>query len=355
MRVTGRSDLASLSPYRAPQLDAPVKLNTNESPYPPPDSFMQELGGRLSRMTLNRYPDRDFTEAREALAVHCGTLTDRIWLANGSNEILLQLLLAFGGPDRTALTFEPTYGMHSHIAKISGTRHFSAWRNPDYTMDLKASLEAIDLQHPDVVFLCSPNNPTGNSIDAEEVGSICAASPGLVILDEAYIEFSGGSKAALVETHNNLVITRSFSKAWRLAGARLGYLIASPPIIEQMQKVRLPYHLSTLAQAVALTALNHVDEIIGTVATIQHERERVYRELSTTSGITPFASDANFVFFRSMVRPAEEVWKELLDRGVLVRDFSDKRRCEGCLRVSIGDADQNEKFLEALYRVVSNK
>jgi len=344
----GRTDLADLKPYRAPQLDAPVKLNTNESPFPPPDSFTRELQQRIAGLNLNRYPIRDFTEVREGLAGYLGTLTDRVWLANGSNEIILQLLLAYGGPERKVMTFEPTYGMHGQITRISGTRHLRARRNPDFTIHPEASIEAIQLHRPDVVFLCSPNNPTGNSNSAEEVIAICEASSALVVLDEAYIEFAGRGHLRLVEECENLVVSRSFSKSWRLAGARIGYLVAPPRIIEEVQKVRLPYHFSALSQAAVLTALNHVEEIMGTIETLNFERAKMFEELSTMRGLTAFPSDANFILFRCESRPAPEVWQALLDRGVLVRDFSEVPGCENCLRVSVGTHEENEKFLEAL-------
>lgn len=352
-RLGARSDLADLQPYRAPQLDAPVKLNTNESPYAPGDGFMKELADRIiGSSQLNRYPDRDFTAVREGLASHVGTLTDHIWAANGSNEILLQLLLAFGGPDRKVMTFEPTYAMHSHITKVTGTRHLRARRNPDLSMHLEASVEAVRTQRPDIVFLCSPNNPSGGVNSQEEIEAICEAAPGMVILDEAYAEFSGVSYAHLVDEHENLVVTRSFSKAWRLAGARVGYLVASPATIDELLKVRLPYHLSSLAQAVVITALNHAKDLLGTVETIRHERDRLYRELSTTRGITAFPTQANFILFRCESEPASEVWKGLLDRGILIRDFSDLPGCDGCLRVSVGTPEQDEKFLDALADLV---
>lgn len=370
-RVPGRIDLAEVEPYRAPQMDAAVKLNTNESPYPPPPGFIRELQERITGFELNRYPQRDFGEVRDALAAHVGTLTDRVWLANGSNEIILQLLLAFGGVERKVITFEPSYTMHSHITKVSGSRLLTAARNPDYSLHLEASLQAIESQRPDVVFLCSPNNPTGNSLSQKAIGAICGAARGLVILDEAYIEFAQGVQAdptgavrlagskvqrdfstELIEEFENLAVIRSFSKSWRLAGARLGYLVASPHIIEEIQKVRLPYHLSSLTQAAALAALNHSGEIMATLDTIKHERDRVFHELSSMGAVTPYPSDANFILFRCLSRPAEEVWRDLLDRGILIRDFSSVRRCEGCLRVSIGTPDQNEKFLDALSETV---
>jgi histidinol-phosphate aminotransferase len=344
----GRSDLADLKPYRAPQMDAPVKLNTNESPYGPPEAFNEELRQRIAGLSLNRYPIRDFTEVREKLAEYLKVLTDRVWLANGSNEVILQLLLAFGGAERKVMTFEPTYGMHGQITRISGTRHLRARRNPNFTIHPEASIEAIQLHQPDVVFLCSPNNPTGNSNSAEEVIAICEASPALVILDEAYVEFSGRGHLRLVEECENLVITRSFSKSWRLAGARIGYLVAPARIIEEVQKVRLPYHFSALSQATVLTALNHADEIMGTIETIAFERTKMYEELTTLRGVTAFPSDANFILFRCDSRPATEVWQDLLDRGILVRDFSEVPGCERCLRVSVGTHEENEKFLEAL-------
>jgi histidinol-phosphate aminotransferase len=348
----GRSDLTDLLPYRAPQVNAPVKLNTNESPYPPPEPFMADLGRRVAALPLHRYPDRDVTELREGLARHLSVLTDRVWLANGSNEILLQLLLAYGGADRRAMTFEPTYTMHSHIVRVSGTRLLRARRNPDFTMHLEATLEAIGKQEPDIVFLCSPNNPTGNTNTEEEVQAICQAAPGLVILDEAYVEFAGGSLIGLIEDHEQLAVVRTFSKAWRMAGARLGYLVAQPWVSEQILKVRLPYHLSALTQAAGLTALAHSTEITAHVQTIVYERERLWDELSTTRGITAFPSRANFILFRCETKPAADVWNGLLDKGVLIRDFSEVQGCEGCLRVSVGTKEQNERFLEALSTVL---
>ncbi|HYO00182.1 MAG TPA: aminotransferase class I/II-fold pyridoxal phosphate-dependent enzyme, partial [Actinomycetota bacterium] len=243
---------------------------------------------------------------------------------------------------------EPTYGMHGQITRISGTRHLRARRNPNFTIHPEASIEAIQLHRPDVVFLCSPNNPTGNSNTAEEVIAICEASPALVILDEAYVEFSGRGHLRLVEECDNLVVTRSFSKSWRLAGARIGDLVAPPRIIDEVQKVRLPYHFSALSQATVLTALNHADEIMGTIETIAFERAKMYEELTTLRGVTAFPSDANFILFRCDSRPATEVWQDLLDKGILVRDFSEVPGCENCLRVSVGTHEENEKFLEAL-------
>ena len=348
----GRPDLADLLPYRAPQMSAPVKLNTNESPYPPPEGVMAELGRRIASLPMHRYPDRDFTELREGLSRHLGVLTDRVWLANGSNEILLQLMLAFGGADRRAMTFEPTYAMHSHITRVSGTRLLRARRNPDFTMHLDATVEAIRKQEPDIVFLCSPNNPTGNTNTEEEVDAVCKASSGLVVLDEAYVEFAGGSLIQLIEDHEHLAVVRTFSKAWRMAGARLGYLVAQPWVTEQILKVRLPYHLSALTQAAGLTALAHAKEITAHVQTLVHERERLWDELSTTRGVTAFPSRANFILFRCETKPATDVWNALLEKGVLVRDFSETQGCDGCLRVSVGTPEQNERFLETLSTIV---
>lgn len=351
-RMGGRSDLADLQPYRAPQLDAPVKLNTNESPYPPPEDFMRDLAARIAGLSLNRYPERDFPELREGLARRAGTLTDRVWVANGSNEILLQLLLAFGSSERKVLTFEPTYALHSHITQVSGTRLIRGRRNPDYSLHLEASLDAIRVQKPDIVFLCSPNNPTGNAMTEEHVLAVCGAAPGLIILDEAYAEFAGRSSIRLVEECEHLVVVRSFSKAWRLAGARIGYLVAQPYVTEELLKVRLPYHLSSLTQAAGLTALAHARDLLATVESIRHERQRLWDELSTTRGIAAFPSQANFILFRCESRPAGEVWQRLLDRGVLVRDFSDVPGCEQCLRVSVGTPEQDERFLEALSEAI---
>lgn len=351
-RIGGRSDLADLAPYRAPQLDVAIRLNTNESPYPPPDSFKEALATRIARSDLHRYPDREFAELREALGEAAGTITERVWAANGSNEILLQIMLAFGGSERKAMTFEPTYPMHSQITRISGTRLIRGRRNPDHTIHLEATLEAITSQAPDIVFLCSPNNPTGNAASEEEVTSICEAAPGIVILDEAYVEFAERPLLSLIEDCDRLIITRSFSKAWRLAGVRLGFLIAHPWVIEEIQKVRLPYHLSVLTQAAGLTAVEFADELRSTVETMKLERERLLREMSTMKGLGAHPSEANFVFFTSFDRPATEIWQHLLDAGILIRDFSDLPGCESSLRVSVGTPEQNEAFLETLSHAV---
>jgi histidinol-phosphate aminotransferase len=348
-RLTSRPDLADLTAYGAPQLDVAIRLNTNESPYPPPVAFMEDLGRAVAKLGLNRYPDRDFTQLREGLARHVGTLTERMWAANGSNEVIQQLVQAFGGSERKVMTFEPTYTMHSHISRVSGTRLIRARRNPDYTMDVGASIEAMRLSRPEIVFLCSPNNPTGTPIPEEDVAAICEAAPGLVILDEAYAEFAAdGSMWRLVEDHEQLVSVRTFSKAWRMAGARIGYMVAQPSVIDEVMKVRLPYHLSSLTQAAGLVAIDHAGELTATVETIRHERDRLWNELSTTRGITAFPSSANFILFRCESVPAPDVWRRLLDRGVLIRDFSSTPGCDGCLRVSVGTAEQDEQFLEAL-------
>ena len=347
-RLTSRPELADLNAYGAPQLDVAVRLNTNENPYPPPPAFMEDLGRMVANLGLNRYPDRDFRDLREGLAKHIGTLTERIWVANGSNEIIQQLAQAYGGSERRAMTFEPTYTMHSLITRVAGTRLIRARRNPDFSMNAEASVQAVRTSQPEIAFLCSPNNPTGNTIDEETVVAICEAAPGLVILDEAYAEFSGESAWRLVEDYENLVVTRTFSKAWRLAGARIGYMVSQPQVIQEVLKVRLPYHVSSLTQAAGLTALAHAAELTATVETIRHERDRLWNELSTTRGITAFPSRANFILFRPDTTPGPEVWRRLLERGVLIRDFSSTAGCEGCLRVSVGTAEQDERFLEAL-------
>ncbi|HEU5002766.1 MAG TPA: histidinol-phosphate transaminase [Actinomycetota bacterium] len=347
-RLASRPDLADLVPYGAPQLDVAVRLNTNESPYPAPAAVMEDLARRVGALGLNRYPDRDFRDLREALAAHVGTLTEQVWVANGSNEIIQQLVLAFGGAERKAMTFEPTYDMHGRITRVTGTRLIRARRNADFTMDLETSLEAIRVNRPDIVFLCSPNNPSGTLIPEEDIEAIAAAASGLVVLDEAYAEFAGESAWRLVEDHEHLVVARTFSKAFRMAGARIGYLIAQAPVIQEVLKVRLPYHLSSLTQAAALTALEHAEELESTVVTMRHERGRLWDELSTTRGITAFPSRANFILFRCDAVEAATVWQRLLDRGVLVRDFSSTQGCEGCLRVSVGTAEQDERFLQAL-------
>ncbi|MEZ0093091.1 histidinol-phosphate transaminase [Streptacidiphilus sp. EB129] len=350
-----RDELKGKSPYGAPQLDVPVLLNTNENPYPLPDALVARIAERVAEAarTLNRYPDRDAVELREGLAGYLTRSTGygvdlvNVWAANGSNEILQQLLQTFGGPGRTALGFAPTYQMHELIARGTGTGWLQGPRNADFTVDLDAARAAIAERRPDVLFICSPNNPTGTAVPRETVLALYEAAqavkPTLVIVDEAYIEFSHRpSLLPLIEGRPLLVVTRTMSKAFGAAGLRLGYLAADPAVVDAVQLVRLPYHLSSVTQATALAALEFTDTLLGYVERLKDERDRVVGELRAM-GLRVTDSDANFIQF-GCFEDTHAVWQAVLDRGVLVRDNG----VPGWLRVTAGTPAENDAFLDAV-------
>ncbi|MGI5159529.1 histidinol-phosphate transaminase [Microbispora sp. CA-102843] len=349
-----RDDLRGKQPYGAPQLDVPVQLNTNENPYPPSAALIDDLARavRQGAATLNRYPDRDAVELRKDLADYLGHgLTARqLWAANGSNEIIQQILQAFGGPGRSAIGFEPSYSMHPIIAGGTNTRWIEGLREEDFAIDPDAAVAAIEEHRPDVVFLTSPNNPTGTALRLEVIERILAAAPGMVVVDEAYAEFARtGTPSALTLLPGNprLIVTRTMSKAFAMAGTRLGYLAADPAVVDAMLLVRLPYHLSTLTQAAARVALAHREELLGTVDALRAERDATVEWLRGR-GLVAADSDANFVLFGRFA-DRRSVWEGLLDRGVLIRETGPA----GWLRVSIGTPEEMAAFRAALEGVLS--
>ncbi|MFI6337494.1 histidinol-phosphate transaminase [Streptomyces sp. NPDC050535] len=350
-----RDELRGKTPYGAPQLDVPVRLNTNENPYPLPEPLVERIAERVreAARNLNRYPDRDAVELRTELAAYLTKTgkhpvgAENVWAANGSNEVIQQLLQTFGGPGRTAIGFEPSYSMHALIARGTGTGWISGPRSADFTIDLAAAEQAIAAHRPDVVFITTPNNPTGNAVPPETVLALYeaaqAAKPSMVVVDEAYIEFShGDSLLPLIEGRPNLVVSRTMSKAFGAAGLRLGYLAAHPAVVDAVQLVRLPYHLSAVTQATALAALEHTDTLLGYVEQLKAERDRLVAELRAM-GYEVTESDANFVQFGRFA-DAHEAWRKILDRGVLVRDNG----IPGRLRVTAGTPAENDAFLDAV-------
>ncbi|WP_406371070.1 histidinol-phosphate transaminase [Streptomyces sp. NBC_00647] len=350
-----RDELRGKTPYGAPQLDVPVRLNTNENPYPLPEPLVERITERVREAArgLNRYPDRDAVELRTELAAYLTKTgkhlvgTENVWAANGSNEVIQQLLQTFGGPGRSAIGFEPSYSMHALIARGTGTAWISGPRSGDFTIDLLAAERAIAENRPDVVFVTTPNNPTGNAVPPETVLALYeaaqAAKPSMVVIDEAYIEFShGDSLLPLLEGRPNLVVSRTMSKAFGAAGLRLGYLAAHPAVVDAVQLVRLPYHLSAVTQATALAALEHTDTLLGYVEQLKAERDRLVVELRA-AGYEVTESDANFVQFGRFA-DAHAAWRKILDRGVLVRDNG----VPGWLRVSAGTPEENDAFLDAV-------
>ena len=351
-----RADLAGRHPYGAPQLDVPVRLNTNENPFPPSAALVADIAAAVTKVAggLNRYPDRDAVALREALAAYLGhgLTSDRTWAANGSNEIIQQLLQAFGGPDRSALGFEPSYSMHPLISQTAATRWIAAERSSDFSLEPAEAAAAVRRHQPDLVFLTSPNNPTGSATPLAVIEAVCEVAPGMVIVDEAYAEFSrdlSGTALALLSRYPRLVVVRTMSKAFALAGARVGYLAADPDVVRALLLVRLPYHLSAVTQAVALAALHHSAELLSSVAAIRAERDALVQKLRGM-GLTAGDSDANFVLFGKFA-DSHAIWSALLDRGVLVRETGPPH----WLRVSIGTAAENVTFLAELVSVLAGR
>ncbi|MGO4614614.1 histidinol-phosphate transaminase [Nocardia sp. 2YAB30] len=345
-----RENLRGKKPYGAPQLTVPVQLNTNENPHPPSRALIDDVAEsiRAAAADLHRYPDRDAvalrTDLAEYLTRQTGVAVDtgNVWAANGSNEILQQLLQAFGGPGRSALGFVPSYSMHPIIAEGIDTEWVEAKRNDDFSLDIDRALADIAERAPDVVFVTSPNNPTGHSIPQDDLASILSAAPGIVVVDEAYGEFSAQPSAiGLIDRFPaKLVVTRTMSKAFAFAGGRLGYLVAAPAVIDAMLLVRLPYHLSVVTQAAARAALRHAEETLGSVAELAAQRDRVAAALRNM-GFDVIPSDANFLLFGRFA-DAARTWQRYLDHGVLIRDVG----IPGYLRTTIGLAAENDELLK---------
>jgi histidinol-phosphate aminotransferase len=354
-----RDDLRGKSPYGAPQLAVPVRLNTNENPHPPSKALVDDVVRSVQEaaVDLHRYPDRDAVALRTDLASYLTAQTgtalgvENLWAANGSNEILQQLLQAFGGPGRSAIGFVPSYSMHPIISDGTRTKWLEAARADDFTLDVDAAVAAVTERKPDVVFVTSPNNPSGQSIPLPDLRRLLDVVPGILIVDEAYGEFSSQPSAvALVEEYpTRLVVSRTMSKAFAFAGGRLGYLVATPALIDAMLLVRLPYHLSSVTQAAARAALRHADDTLGSVATLIAERARVMTAL-TGLGFRVIPSDANFVLFGRFA-DAPAAWQRYLDDGVLIRDVG----IRGYLRTTIGLADENDAFLQASAQIAATE
>jgi histidinol-phosphate aminotransferase len=347
-----RTGLRDVAAYASPQPDVPVRLNTNECPYPLPPGFVDDLARAVADLPLHRYPDGQATELRTCLARRAGFAVDGTWAANGSNEVITELLLAYGGPGRTAMTFEPTYLLHARLAWLTHTAHVSATMTPPWTLG-REHLDAARGLRPDVVFVCSPNNPTGTAQPLDVIDELAASLPGsLVIVDEAYVEFGGATAQPLLASRPNLVIVRTFSKAFALAGARIGYCLAVPDVVADVQRVRLPYHLSSLAQAAGLVALRYGNEAMEILAAVRRQRDRLEASLEAIPMLEAYPSMANFVLFRPPgAHRARDVWRALLERGVLVRDMTEIV-AEG-LRVTAGTEREIDAFLEAIEDVVA--
>lgn len=352
-----RDDLKGRTPYGAPQLAVPVALNVNENTHRIPEEVAVDIIGRLAAAVLdiNRYPDREFLALRNSLAKYLGAnlTAENIWAANGSNEVLQHIFQAFGGPGRSALGFGPTYSMYALIAQGTGTRYIDAPRLERYELSPEHITEKILELKPNIVMLCSPNNPTGTPLSQSCIEAayeaVTAASGGILVVDEAYAEFGGNTEVSainLLPGHERLLISRTMSKAFAFAGARVGYLAADPAVIDALRLVRLPYHLSAFTQAAAEAALDHAETMLATVDDIRFQRDRILVELKDL-GLDPYRSDANFVLFGGLDDP-NQIFEALLAKGVLIRNVG----IPGTLRVTAGTEAETSAFLEALRQVL---
>lgn len=352
-----RDNLRGLHPYGAPQLDVPILLNVNENTHGVPHDVRQAILAAVEESVggLNRYPDREFSQLRDNLADYLGHGLDRsnIWAANGSNEVLQHILLAFGGPGRSALGFPPTYSMYPLLAGATGTAYVTGERHADFNLDADSAARQVKETGANLVFLCSPNNPTGTAISTDVIEAVYSAgadAQAIIIVDEAYAEFAHQgtpSALALLEGRERLIVSRTMSKAFALAGARLGYLAAAPAISDALRLVRLPYHLSAITQATANAALTHSARLLANVEEIKAQRDRIVGEIGSM-GLVPVPSDANFVLFGGLANP-HEVWQGLLDAGVLIRDVG----IPGHLRVTAGTEPETTIFLDRLRELVA--
>ncbi len=339
--------------YHSPQVAVHVRLNTNESPFAPPALWQEQLADEVASIDFHRYPDREARRLREAIGALHGVGSEQVFVANGSNEVLQTLCLTYGGAGRTVLTFEPTYALHAHIARITGATVATAERRADFTLDEARVDRALDRFAPDITFLCSPNNPTGLVESRSVVERVIARAPGLVVVDEAYGQFAPWSALSMIDDSVPLAVVRTYSKTWAMAAARLGYLVAPGWLVAELEKVVLPYHLDAMKQAAGRLALRFEPEMRARVQEVIDERKRLVAALSELD-VDVFPSGANFVLFRPRSQDAIALWQGLVERSVLVRDCSSWPRLQGCLRVTIGTTDEDDVFLSALIDVLES-
>ncbi len=355
MTIEPRDDVALMDGYHSPQIDVDVRLNTNESPFPPPQGWLDDLARASASIDWNRYPDRSALELRSAIGAQHGVGPEQVFVANGSNEVLQSVLLAYGGAGRTAAVWEPTYALHSHIARVTGTQVATGERSADFSTDLDEVRRVVAAARPSVSFLCSPNNPTGvveSEHTVREVVDLVTGIDGLLVVDEAYGQFAPWSALELVSEAVPLVVTRTFSKTWSMAAARLGYLVGPSWVVEDLEKVVLPYHLDAFKQLAGTLALDHVDEMNERVAALVEERGRVQAALVDLP-VDVWPSGANFILFRPTELDGDAVWHALLERSVLVRNCASWPRLDGCLRLTIGTTPEDDSFLAALSEILT--
>ena len=354
-RPTPRESIALMAGYHSPQIDVDVRLNTNESPEPPPAGFAEAVAEQVAAIDWHRYPKRAATELRSRIGANYGLPAEQVFAANGSNEVLQTLLLTFAGPGRRSAVFEPTYALHSHLSRVTGTSVVEGERGDDFSIDLDEVQRVIAEHEPDVVFLCSPNNPTGVVDPPETIRAVLdmvSAAGGLLCVDEAYGQFSDFSAVELLGDDTPLVVSRTYSKTWAMAAVRLGYLLAPEWVVAELEKVVLPYHLDAMTQIAGTVALDHLDAMQARVARLVEERGRLMARLADLP-LDVWPSGANFVLIRPQHLDGDAVWQGLVDRSVLVRNCASWPRLDGCLRITIGTPEEDDRLLDALTEVLA--
>ncbi len=347
-----REQIQAMTGYHSAQVDVPVRLNTNESPFPPPAAWLDAVADIARSIQWNRYPDRAVTELRETIARRHNVDPANIFVANGSNEVIQTILLAYGGAGRCVATFEPTYQMYTQIARVTGAEVVQGERRADLTLDAIEIERVLTRHKPSVSFLCNPNNPTGIIEPRENLETMLAHTTGVVVVDEAYAEFSEWSAIDMVTEDKPLAVTRTFSKTLSMAALRVGYVVAPKKMISDLEIAVLPYHLDSFKQAATIAALNFVSEMEQRVDSIKSERSRIFAAISEME-CDVWPSGSNFILFRPRSTAAAVAWQRMVDSGVLVRDFSTTPRLTGCLRVTVGTPDENSAFLDALTAALS--
>jgi histidinol-phosphate aminotransferase len=345
----------SIGAYTLAARSSAVKINQNENPYDVPEGFKRRVLDLALSRPWSRYPDFDPKELVERLAKFSGWKADGILAGNGSNELIEALLLVTVGPGTRVIIPEPTFTLYALLTKVLGGEAIRVALGPELEY-VPEELRRVrrELAAP-ITIVCSPNNPTGGILPAEEVSRLCEDADGLVVVDEAYHEFSGQSVVPLLERHPNLIVLRTFSKAMALAGLRLGYLLASPEIVREVNKARLPYNLNFFSQAVATAALDDWDSLRGNVDKIVASREDLLYRLYRVPGVRPFPSKANFILLELLEADPKAVFEAVYRRGVLVRDVTSYPRLQRCLRVSVGSEPENEAFLSALRHALEER
>ena len=344
---------ADIKPYDPKYLSAQTLLSANENPYALPAALRETIQARIARSDFNRYPDPLANELREQIAEANGLRREQVLVGNGGDELLFNLTLAWGGCGRKLLNVPPTFTAFQDYARITDTEVVNVWRRPDFGIDEEALLERLSAGDIDYVIIASPNNPTGKVADLGFIKRLLAATDALVLVDEAYFEFAQVSALPLLKDFENLIVLRTLSKAYGLAGLRLGYFLAGVEVINELTKVRQPYSVNVLTQIVAKAVFEQRESLEPNIAAIVAERGRLECALGEIVRLQAFPSDANFILFR--VDDAAGIWESLLAQGVLVRDLSREEGLKSCLRVTVGSAQENDSFLAALQKALAER